>query len=132
MSWCRINNAFQTVGHIERQKPENERFGLSGFRTAALRMAADHGKFAFRSPHQPMQICRLRRYACGKATECQPPIAVEAFGIGFDYKREEAFAQSGYSLLNPLPVTYIRQINHNGHINDNSKQSKGVFSESSL
>jgi hypothetical protein len=44
---------------------------------------------------------------------------VEAFGIGFDYKREEAFAQSGYSLLNPLPVTYIRQICHNEHINNN-------------
>jgi len=29
---------------------------------------------------------------------------VEAFGIGFEYKREEAFAQSGYSLLNPLPA----------------------------
>ena len=60
-----------------------------------LRMAADHGEFAFRSPHQPMQICGLGRYACGKATECKPPTVVEALGIGFDYKREEAFAQSG-------------------------------------
>ena len=89
------NNAFQTVGHIERQKPQNERFGLSGFPNGALRMAADHGEFAFRSPHQPMQICGLRRYACGKATGCKPPTVVEALGIGFDYKREEAFAQSG-------------------------------------
>ncbi len=63
---------------------KGERKRLSGFRNAALRMAADHGKFAFRSPHQPMQICGLRRYACGKATGCQPPIVVEAFGIGFD------------------------------------------------
>jgi hypothetical protein len=59
-----------------------------------LRMAADHGEFAFRSPHQPMQICCLGRYACGKATGCKPPTVVEALGIGFDYKREEAFAQS--------------------------------------
>ena len=50
-------------------------------------------------------IGSLRWYACGKATGCQPPIVVEAFGIGFDYKREEAFAQSGYSLLNPLPAS---------------------------
>ena len=42
-----------------------------------------------------MQICGLGRYACGKATECKPPTVVEALGIGFDYKREEAFAQSG-------------------------------------
>ena len=60
-----------------------------------LRMAADHGEFAFRSPHQPMQICGLGRDACGKATGCEPPTGVEALGIGFDYKREEAFAQSG-------------------------------------
>ena len=60
-----------------------------------LRMAADHGEFAFRSPHQFMQICSLGRNACGKATGCKPPTAVEALGIGFDYKREEAFAQSG-------------------------------------
>jgi hypothetical protein len=60
-----------------------------------LRMAADHGEFAFRSPHQPMQICGLGRYACGKATGCKPPTVVEALGISFDYKREEAFAQSG-------------------------------------
>ena len=65
------------------------------FPIAALRMAADHGEFAFRSPHQPMQICGLGRYACGKATGCKPPTVVEALGIGFDYKREEAFAQSG-------------------------------------
>ena len=58
-------------------------------------MAADHGEFAFRSPHQPMQICGLGRDACGKATRCKPPTVVEALGIGFDYKREEAFAQSG-------------------------------------
>jgi hypothetical protein len=32
-------------------------------------------------------------------------IVVEAFGIGFDYKREEAFAKSGYSFLNPLPAS---------------------------
>ena len=76
-------------------------------------MAADHGEFAFRSPHQPMQICCLRRYACGKATGCKPPTVVEALGIGFDYKREEAFAQSSQSLSHPLPVTYIRQSNHN-------------------
>ena len=55
-------------------------------------MAADHGEFAFRSPHQPMQIRGLWRYACGKATGCKPPTVVEALGIGFDYKREEAFA----------------------------------------
>ena len=60
-----------------------------------LRMAADHGEFAFRSPHQLMQICGLGRDACGKATGCEPPTGVEALGIGFDYKREEAFAQSG-------------------------------------
>jgi len=67
------------------------------FRTSngALRMAADHGEFTFRSPHQPMQICGLRRYACGKATGCKPPGVVEALGIGFDDKRQEAFAQSG-------------------------------------
>ena len=61
----------------------------------ALRMAADHGEFAFRSPHQPMQICGLRRDARGKATGCKPPAVVEAFGIRFDDKRKEAFAQSG-------------------------------------
>jgi hypothetical protein len=60
-----------------------------------LSMAADHGEFAFRSPHQPMQICGLGRYACGKATGCKPPTVVEALGISFNYKREEAFAQSG-------------------------------------
>jgi hypothetical protein len=42
-----------------------------------------------------MQICGLRRYACGEATGCKPPTMVEALGIGFDYKREETFAQSG-------------------------------------
>jgi hypothetical protein len=57
-------------------------------------MASDHGEFAFRSPHQSMQICCLRRYAGGKATGCKPPAVIEALGIGFDYKREEAFAQS--------------------------------------
>jgi hypothetical protein len=82
-------------------------------------MAADHGEFAFRSPHQPMQICGLGRYACGKTTGCKPPTAVEALGIGFDYKREEAFAQSGQSLLYPLPVTYIRQSSHNVHMDHN-------------
>jgi hypothetical protein len=82
-----------------------------------LRMAAHHGEFAFRAPHQPMQICGLGRYACGKATGCKPPPMVEALGIGFDYKREEAFAQSGYSLLYPLPVPYIRQSSHNIHTN---------------
>jgi hypothetical protein len=46
MSCCRMfpNNAFQTVGHIERQKPQNECSGLSGFPSGALRMAADHGE----------------------------------------------------------------------------------------
>ena len=83
------------------------------------RMAADHGEFAFRSPHQLMQICGLGRDACGKATGCEPPTGVEALGIGFDYKREEAFAQSGQSLLYPLPVTYIRQNSHNIHTNPN-------------
>jgi hypothetical protein len=58
-------------------------------------MATDHGEFAFRSPHQPMQICGLRRDARGKATGCKPPAVVEAFGIRFDDKRKEAFAQSG-------------------------------------
>ena len=66
-----------------------------GLSNGALGMAADHGEFAFRSPHQPMQMCGLWRYACGKATRCKPPTVVEALGIGFDYKREEAFAQSG-------------------------------------
>src|ERR1700730_16474348 len=42
------------VGHIERQKPQSERFGLSEFPNYALRMAADHGEFTFRSPDQPM------------------------------------------------------------------------------
>ena len=83
------------VGHIERQKPQSERFGLSEFPNYALRMAADHGEFTFRSPDQPMQICGLRRYSCGKATGRKPPTVVEALGIGFNYKREEAFAQSG-------------------------------------
>ena len=94
MLCCRMfpNNVFRTVGHIERQKPQDECSGLSGFPNGALRMAADHGEFAFRSPHQPIQICCLRRYACGKATGCKPPAVVEALGIGFDYKREEAFA----------------------------------------
>ena len=58
-------------------------------------MAADHGEFAFGSPDQTMQICGLGRDACGKATGCKPPTVVEALGISFDYKREEAFAQSG-------------------------------------
>jgi len=62
---------------------------------SAFRMAADHGEFAFRYPHQPKQICGLLRYACGKTTGCESPTVVEALGIGFDYKREEAFAQSG-------------------------------------
>jgi len=70
-------------------------FGPAGLAVPTLRMAADHGEFAFRSPHQFMQICSLGRNACGKATGCKPPTAVEALGIGFDYKREEAFAQSG-------------------------------------
>jgi|SRR6476660_1466504 hypothetical protein len=70
-------------------------FGLSGLPNVALRVAADHGEFAFRSAHQTMQIYGLRRYACGKATGCKPPTVVEALGIGFYYKREEAFAQSG-------------------------------------
>ena len=74
---------------------KGKRKRLSGFPNSAFRMAADHGEFAFRSPHQPMQICGLGRYACGKATGCKPPTVVEALGIGFDYKREEAFAQSG-------------------------------------
>jgi len=65
------------------------------FAMPTLRLDADHGEFAFRSPHQPMQICGLGRDACGKATGCKPPTVVEALGIGFDYKREEAFAQSG-------------------------------------
>jgi hypothetical protein len=42
-----------------------------------------------------MQIFGLRRYASGKATGCKSPAVVEALGIRFDYKREEAFAQSG-------------------------------------
>jgi hypothetical protein len=58
-------------------------------------MAADHGEFAFRSPHKPMQACGLGRYACGKAAGRKTPTVVEALGIGFDYEREEAFAQSG-------------------------------------
>ena len=69
-----------------------------------FRLEPDHGELKFRSPHLPVQICGFWRYACGKTTGCKPPIVVEAFGIGFDYKREEAFAQSGYSLLNPLPA----------------------------
>jgi hypothetical protein len=90
-------------------------------------MAADHGEFAFRSPHQPMQICGLGRYACGKATGCKPPTVVEALGIGFDYKREEAFAQSGQSLLHPLPVTYIRQSSHNIHMDHNYGIKQGFL-----
>jgi hypothetical protein len=82
-------------------------------------MAADHGEFAFRSPHQPMQICCLGRDACGKATRCKPTIVIEALGIRFDYKREEAIAQSSQSLLYPLPVTYIRQNSHKTHMNHN-------------
>jgi hypothetical protein len=70
-------------------------FGLSEFLSSTFRMAADHGEFAFRSPHQPMQICDLGRYACGKTTGCESPTMVEAFWVEFDYKREEAFAQSG-------------------------------------
>jgi hypothetical protein len=58
-------------------------------------MTSDHGEFAFRSPHQSTQICGLRGYAGGKATGCKPPTVIEALGIGFDYKGEEAFAQSG-------------------------------------
>jgi hypothetical protein len=58
-------------------------------------MAAAHGEFAFRSPHLPMQMYNLGRYVCGKTTGCKPPTVVEALGIGFDYKREERFAQSG-------------------------------------
>ena len=71
------------------------KLGFSHSKCGILRMAADHGEFAFRSPHQLMQICGLGRDACGKATGCEPPTGVEALGIGFDYKREEAFAQSG-------------------------------------
>ena len=55
----------------------------------------EHGELKFRSPHLPMQICGLGRDACGKATGCESPTGVEALRIGFDYKREEAFAQSG-------------------------------------
>ena len=65
------------------------------FAMPTLRLEADHGELKFRSPHLSIQMCGLGRYACGKATECKPPTAVEALGIGFDYKREEAFAQSG-------------------------------------
>lgn len=60
-----------------------------------LRLEADHGELKFRSPHLPVQIYGLRRYACWKATGNQPPIVVEALGIGLDYEREEVFAQSG-------------------------------------
>ena len=60
-----------------------------------FRLEPDHGELKFRSPHLPMQICGLWRYAYGKATGCKPPIVVEAFGIGFDYKREEAFFEQG-------------------------------------
>jgi hypothetical protein len=59
-----------------------------------LRMAAHHGEFAFRSPRQPMQICGLGRYACGKVTGYKPHAIVEALPVSFDYKREEVFAQS--------------------------------------
>ena len=82
-------------------------------------MATDHGEFAFGSSHQPMQIGRLGRYACGKATGRKPPTVVEAFGISFDHKREEAFAQSGQSLLYPLPIQYIRQNSHKIYMNHN-------------
>ena len=44
-------------------------------------MAADHGEFAFRSPHQRMQICGLGRYAYGKTTGCELPTVIEAFWV---------------------------------------------------
>jgi hypothetical protein len=62
-----------------------------------LRMAAHHGEFAFRSPHQPMQICGLGRYSCGK-TGCKPPAIVEVLRVSFDYKREGRLR----SLVNPF------------------------------
>jgi hypothetical protein len=65
------------------------------FAMPTLRLDADHGELKFDSPHLPVQICGLRGYACGKVTGCQSPIVVEAFGIGFDDKGEEAFAKSG-------------------------------------
>jgi hypothetical protein len=62
------------------------------FAMPTLRLETDHGELKFRSPHLAMQICCPRRYASGKGTGFKPPIVVEAFGIGFDYKRKEAFA----------------------------------------
>jgi hypothetical protein len=93
-------------------------------------MAADHGEFAFRSPHQFMQIGSLGRDACGKATGRKPPTVVETLGIGFDDKREQAFAQSGQSLLDPLLVPYIRQNNHKIHMIHNYEIKQGFLERS--
>jgi hypothetical protein len=84
-----------TLGDAFEETLQDLCLGRSGFSNRAFRMAADHGKFAFRSPHQFMQIGSLGRDACGKATGRKPPTVVEALGIGFDDKREQAFAQSG-------------------------------------
>jgi hypothetical protein len=72
-----------------------ERKRRSGFFKATFGMASDHGKFAFRSSHQPVQICGLGRDPGGKPTGCKTPAVIEALGISFDYKRQEAFAESG-------------------------------------
>ena len=80
---------------LDKTLVKGEQKRLSGFLNGTFRMAPDHGEFTFRSAHQPMQICRLGRDACGKATGCEPPTVVEALGIGLDDKREEAFPQSG-------------------------------------
>jgi hypothetical protein len=42
-----------------------------------------------------MQIFGLGRYVFRKAAGRRPPALVEALRIGLDYKREEAFAQTG-------------------------------------
>ena len=62
------------------------------FAMPTLRLETDHGELKFRSLHLAMQIRGPRRYASGKGTGFKTPIVVEAFGIGFDYKRKKAFA----------------------------------------
>jgi hypothetical protein len=64
------------------------------FAMPTLRLDADHGELKFDSAHLPVQICGLRRYACGKVTGCQSPIVIEAVGIGFHDKGEEARLRS--------------------------------------
>jgi hypothetical protein len=95
-----------------------------------FRVASDHSKFAFRSPHQPVQICGLGRDACRKATGFKPPTVIEALGIGFDDKGEEAFAQSGQSLLYPLPVTHISKNSHNIYMNHKYSRKQGLLNRS--